>query len=315
MRKLLLGTMAVLISMLCHQQVSAQNKVFIEDPLFENLQEGDKGAILITHFGTTHDDTRAVTLDAINKAVKERHPNLEVREAYTSRIIIKRLKDKKGIIKLNPTEALQQLHNDGYTHVLVISTSITNGVEVTSVMREVAHLPFNFKKIRVATPLLFHEADYDKLIKLITADSQPDIATIWVGHGTYDVATAQYAMLDHMLMLSGHPNVIIGCVEGYPYYEQALQRLKATGLKKVVLRPLMIVAGEHAKEDIAEDWKENLTKAGFEVELRLEGLGELPELQQILNDKIDFYSQYRRLLIGEKKKVYEVTGEKMHADD
>ena len=75
------------------------------------------------------------------------------------------------------------------------------------------------------------------------------------------------------------------------------------------------MAGEHAKEDIAEDWKENLTKEGFEVELKLEGLGELPELQQILNDKIDFYSQYRRLLIGEKKKVYEVTGEKMHAHD
>lgn len=315
MRNLLLGAMAVILSMLCHQPMSAQNKVFVEDPLFANLQEGDKGAILITHFGTTHDDTRAVTLDAINKAVQERHPNLEVREAYTSRIVIKRLKDNKGIIKFNPTEALKKLHEDGYTHILVIPTSITSGVEVASVLREVAHLPFDFKKIRVATPLLFHEADYDKLIKLITADSQPDVATIWVGHGTYDVATAQYAMLDHLLMLGQHPNVIIGCVEGYPYYEQALQRLKTTGLKKVVLRPLMIVAGEHAKEDIAEDWKEKLTKEGFEVQLRLEGLGELPQLQQILNDKIDFYSQNRRLLIGEKKKVYEVTGEKMHADD
>ncbi len=315
MRNLLWTTVAIVITLLCSSSLYAQNKVFEHDPMFENLEPGDKGAILLAHFGTTHDDTRVLTLDAINRAVQERHPNLEVREAYTSRIIIKRLKDNKGIIKLNPTEALDQLFEDGFTHVLVISTSLTDGVEMASVRGEVAHHSATFKKIRVATPLLFHESDYTKMLEIITADTAPDAATIWVGHGTYDVATAQYAMLDHLLQLSGHEHVIVGCVEGYPYFDQSHQRLRATGLRRVVLRPLMIVAGEHAKEDIAGDWQELLTKEGYEVEVKIEGLGENPQIQSYINDKVDFYANNRQVSIGEKKNIYQVTGEKLHPND
>ncbi|MBR8765524.1 hypothetical protein IX336_000888 [Porphyromonas levii] len=315
MRSFLLTAVCVVVAMLCNQDLYAQNKVFERDPLFENLEQGDKGAILMVHFGTTHDDTRALTLDAINAAVKLQHPNLEVREAYTSRIIIKRLADHKGVIKLNPSQALNKLHEDGYTHVLIISTSLTNGVEMVSVRQEAEQVEGLFKRLRVATPLLYHESDYSEMLKVMTEGAQPDVATIWVGHGTYDVATAQYAMLDHMLQIGGYTNIMIGCVEGYPHFEQALQRLKASGLKKVLLRPLMIVAGEHAKEDIAGEWQELLTKEGYEVEATIQGLGELPQILKVINDKIDFYSNHRRVLIGEKKKVYEVTGEKLHADE
>lgn len=306
---------AAMAMLFCGTQLSAQNKVFENDTLFAGLKEGEKGAILLTHFGTTHDDTRAVTLDAINDFVAKSYPNLEVREAYTSRIIIKRLADNKGIIKLNPTEALNKLKNDGYTHILIASTSLTNGLEATSVNREVQHFRDQFTKLRVATPILFHEMDYADLLKILTQDSDKDVATIWVGHGTYDVATAQYAMLDHMLMQTANDNTIIGCVEGYPYFEQAVARLKATGLKKVILRPLMIVSGEHAKEDIAGDWQEELKNMGYDVEVKIEGLGELPSIRQLIVDKIDFYMNNRRMLIGEKKKIYEVTGEKLHADE
>lgn len=315
MRSFLLTAVAVVIAMQFRLNLYAQNKVFERDAMFENLQEGDKGAILMVHFGTTHDDTRSVTLDAINESVRQNHPTLEVREAYTSRIIIKRLADHKGIIKLNPSEALKKLHDDGYTHVLVVSTALTNGVEMVSVRQEVEQLQDLFKKIRLTTPLLYHEADYTELLKIITEDNQSDKATLWVGHGTYDVATAQYAMLDHLLQLRGHHNIIVGCVEGYPYFEDALERLRATGLKKVLLRPLMIVAGEHAKEDIAGEWKELLTQEGYEVEAKIEGLGSLPQLWKFINDKIDFFSNNRKVLIGEKKKIYEVTGEKLHADE
>lgn len=308
-------TVAVIYGMLYSVPLFAQNKVFVAEPLFNTMTEGDKGAILMVHFGTTHDDTRLLTLDAINDSVKKAFPNFEVREAYTSRIIIKRLRDNKAIVKYNPTEALQHLHKDGYTHILVVPTSITDGVEMTSINREVAHSGVPFKKIRVTTPLLFHESDYDKMIGLLTTDCQPDMATLWVGHGTYDVATAQYAMLDHMLQLNGLPNVIVGCIEGYPYLEQALQRLQATGLKKVRLKPFMIVAGEHAKEDIADDWANRLQEEGYNVEVDIEGLGSHPEIQKIIIDKIHFYLNRRRLLIGEKKKIYEITGEKMHADE
>lgn len=315
MKRSLFGGLAMVAMCLCGGQASAQNKVFEVAPLFSQLQKGDKGAILITHFGTTHNDTRAVTLDAINKQIAQSFPELEVREAYTSRIVIKRLADNKEIYKLNPTEALEQLHRDGYTHILILPTSLTDGVEMASVNREAQCFKDSFKEVRVATPILFHEKDYENLVNVMLKESQPDAATIWVGHGTYDVATAQYAMLDHLLLLSGQKNTIVGCVEGYPYFDQALTRLKETGLKKVVLRPLMIVAGEHAKEDIAGDWQEQFSAMGFEVETKIVGLGELPAIQQLLVDKAKFYMNNRRVPIGEKKKIYEVTGEKLHADE
>lgn len=293
----------------CNNALGA-NVVFEHSPLFTNLKPGEKGAILIVHFGTTHDDTRALTLDAINTKIQNSHPELEVREAYTSRIVIKRLYDR-GIQKLNPRQALAQLKTDGFTHILVQATTIVNGVEMLSLQREVEAVKEDFKEVRLATSLLFHESDYGEFTKVLTQETPSDAVHLWVGHGTYDVSTAQYAMLDHYLHSSGYKNVVVGCVEGYPYYEQAIQRIKATGLKKVILQPLMIVAGDHAKADIAEDWKEQLEADGYEVEVRLIGLGQLPDIQQLLLEKINFYSQNRRVSIMEKKKVYEVTGEKM----
>ena len=278
--------------------------------IFKSMQADDKAAILMVHFGTTHDDTRELTIEAFNNQVKQAFTSIEVREAYSSRIVIKRL-SVRGIYKVNPLEALKQLHADGYTHILIQSSTIIDGVEMESLYKNVEEVSRLFKDIRIGTPLLYSPHDYEDVIKVLTAENKKDVAYIWVGHGTYDATTAQYAMLDYMLKAKGYTNCFVGTVEGYPEYDDVLAQLKASGLKKVVLMPFMFVAGEHAKNDIARDWVENLKKGGLSVTENLQGLGENPKIREIYLSHLQFITTHRKMDIMEKKSMYEKTGEKM----
>lgn len=276
---------------------------------FKEMKEGDKAAIVMVHFGTTHDDTREKTIDQLNTKVKETFPQADVFEAYTSRIIIKRLKDRE-ISKETPLELLNNLADQGYTHILIQSSNIINGVEVESLNKDIAHLKKNFKDVRIGNPLLYTPEDYKYVIDILTKNNDPQTAYVWVGHGTYDSTTAQYAMLDYMLKAEEHDNCFVGTIEGYPTYENMLAQLKKSGLKKVVLVPFMFVAGEHAKNDIAGDWKAELEKEGFEVTVDPTGLGENTEIQNIYLDHLKFISKHKEIGIMKKKSIYEKTGEK-----
>ncbi|QIK60379.1 sirohydrochlorin cobaltochelatase [Dysgonomonas sp. HDW5A] len=278
--------------------------------IFENVQAGDKVAILMVHFGTTHDDTRSLTIDAMNKKAQAEFPDVELREAYTARIVIKRL-GERGIVKQKPLDVLNQLQKEGYTYVLVQTSTIIDGVEMESLQKDIAEVQSQFKEIRIGDPLLYSPEDYENLINVLTKDIDSQTAYVWVGHGTYDSNTAQYAMLDYMLKAKGHKNCFVGTIEGYPSYDDMLQQLKASGLKRVVLVPLMFVAGEHAKNDIAEDWKTDLEKEGYSVDVKMEGLGQNPEIQDLYISHLKFISGHRKIGIMEKKAIYEVTGEKM----
>ena len=110
---------------------------FKHSDIFKTLGPNDKVAILMVHFGTTHDDTRALTIEAINKKVSQTFPGVEVREAYTSRMIMRRLKEK-GMTKPNPTEAMNKLIADGYTHLILQPTNIIEGIEMEALQKEVA---------------------------------------------------------------------------------------------------------------------------------------------------------------------------------
>lgn len=292
----------------------AHGAQYVHSDFFGSMQKGDKAAILMVHFGTTHSDTRALTIDALNERVKKQFPDVEVREAYTSRIIIKRLSDR-GIVKLNPLEALQQLHKEGYTHVLVQGSTIIEGVEMESLIRNVDEVKGLFKDIRIGNPLLYDPRDYESVINVITADADKNKAYVLVGHGTYDPTTAQYAMLDYMLKAKGFNNFIVGTIEGYPEYDDMLNQLKKSGLKDVILVPFMFVAGEHAKNDITIDWKEMLHKEGYNVSVKMEGLGQNKGIQDIIVSHMQFTSHNRKLDIMEKKSVYEKTGEKMTTEE
>lgn len=292
----------------------AHGAQYVHSDFFGSMEKGDKAAILMVHFGTTHSDTRALTIDALNERVKKQFPDVEVREAYTSRIIIKRLSDR-GIVKLNPLEALQQLHKEGYTHILIQGSTIIQGVEMESLIRNVDEVKGLFKDIRIGNPLLYDPHDYELVINVITADADKNKAYVLVGHGTYDPTTAQYAMLDYMLKAKGFNNFIVGTIEGYPEYDDMLNQLKKSGLKDVILVPFMFVAGEHAKNDITIDWKEMLEKEGYNVSVKMEGLGQNKGIQDIIVSHMQFTSHNRKLDIMEKKSVYEKTGEKMTSEE
>ena len=294
----------VTLSSFGHDATTSEHSDF-----FKNMTGADKAAILMIYFGTTHDDTRVKTIDALFDKVQKEYPDVEVRNAYTSRIVLKRLKDRDVNVQ-NPVEALKKLHEEGYTHVLIQTSTVIDGVEMESLEKNVDQVNNLFKDVRIGDPLLYSPDDYKKVIEALTSDYKKDTAYVWVGHGTYSSTTAQYTMVDYILKAQGHDNCFVGTIEGYPAYDDMLAQLKKSQLKNVVLVPFMFVAGEHAKNDIAEDWKEDLEKEGFKVSVDMRGLGENPKIQEIYLDHLRFIAKHRKVGIMEKKSIYEVTGEK-----
>lgn len=276
---------------------------FHSSDFFASMQAGDKAAVLMVHFGTTYDDTRALTIDAINRKVLTAFEGTEVREAYTSRIILRRLK-ARGIEKPNPAEALKQLKAEGFTHILIQSTNIIEGVEMESLRKDVASLAKDFKDVRIGNPLLYTPEDYEAVIAAITRKAAKEGATVLVGHGTYTPSTAQYAMMDYMLKAKGYNNIHVGTIEGYPSFDDMLAQLKAGGAKKVMLIPFMFVAGDHANNDIAGDWKKELEDNGYEVSVLMEGLGQNPDIQNLFIEHARFAAKHKMIDIMDKKKAY-----------
>ena len=254
----------------------------------ENVPQ-EKTAILMVHFGTTFDDTRAQTIDAINKKAKAQFPGVKVAEAYTSRIIINRLK-KRGISKPTPQEALLRLAADGYTHVIVQGTNVIDGIEAEVLRDETTLMSPFFTEIRVGCPLLYSIADCQKVVGILTERHRKGLAkngaVVLVGHGTSTPANAMYSQIDYMFTADGAPQFHVATVEGYPTYETTLARLKSAKAKSVTLVPFMFVAGDHARNDIDGEWREQLEKEGFRVSTALEGLGQIPEIQDIYIEHI-----------------------------
>jgi len=296
------------LSLLCHAHEGGH---YEHSDMLANMKPGDKAALLMVHFGTTHDDTRALTIDAINAQAQAAFPEPAFREAYTSRIIIRRLKER-GIEKHTPLDALLKLRAEGYTHIVIQSTNIIDGVEMESLRRDVETVRPFFKEIRVGTPLLYSVEDAEKVVRILgrhlnaTASGKKSTKEhfVLVGHGTYTPATAAYSQIDYMLKADGLANFHVATIEGYPTFHTMLAQLKAAKAKHVTLVPFMFVAGDHAKNDIAGEWKDALEKEGFTVNVRLEGLGQMPEIQETFINHIRFGLKHRMPGIMEKKAAY-----------
>ena len=280
MKKLLL-IIVCLISLICKGQTSN----LMNSP---NQGEG-KQALLMVHFGTTYDQTRTLTIDAINNKVKQTFKDADVFEAYTSRIVIKRLKER-GIIKQTPTEVLLRLRSEGYTRVIVQGTHIINGIEHDLLQKEVDRVRPFFDNIRLGNPLLYNLDDSKKVIDILVkrhpANEKKKEHIVFVGHGTTSPSTAIYSQIDYMLKANGFTNYHVGTIEGYPTLETVLKQLKEKKAKSVVLVPFMFVAGDHATNDISADWKEAIEKENIKVSLSIEGLGQIPEIQNIFIEHI-----------------------------
>ena len=277
---------------------------FVAADMLKSMQPGDKAAIVMVYFGSTHDDTRALTIDALTKQIRDTFSSLEVREAYTSRIVRRRLHDR-GIDKPAPLEVLRQLKTEGFTHLVIQSANIIEGVEMEALRREVATVASDFKEIRIGTPLLYMPEDYAAVIRALAPAPAADAAEVWVGHGSYDPATAQYAMLGYMLAAEGHTRNFVTTVEGYPAFDDLRAKLKQSGVRSVTLRPFMFVAGDHAKNDIATTMKQALEKEGYRVSMLMEGLGQNAAIRQLYLAHIRFALNHRMTDILMTKKHYE----------
>lgn len=246
--------------------------------------------ILAVSFGTSYNDNRDITIGAIEKSLEEAFPEYPVRRAFTAQIIIDKLAERDGLEIDNVTQALDRAVADGFKNLIVQPTHLMNGLEYMDVVNELAEYESDFDKIVIGEPLLTSDADYEAVINAITEDTKSyddgETAIVYMGHGTEAESNQVYATMQEKLTAAGYSNYYIGTVEAAPTLEDVVKALKEAGTyKKVVLQPLMVVAGDHANNDMAGDeedsWKTALEAEGFEVESRLVGLGELPSIREI----------------------------------
>lgn len=243
--------------------------------------QSEKTAILMVHFGTTEPEGRALSLETVNNDVKAAFPEMEVRQAYAS-AIIRNIWGKRGERFLSPQEALMQLRADGYERVYVQSTTLMEGYEMTYLREAIAALQPFFKELKAGNPLLYSVEDCQKVLDILSRDAaEKNQAVVLVGHGTTHPSTAVYAMLQTMLQEREQDNWYVSTIEGYPTQEMTLKNLKQKKVKKVQLRPLLLTAGDHARNDIAKEWKELFEQQGFEVDVKLQGLGEIKAIRDI----------------------------------
>ncbi len=286
-------------------EVHEERKKANFEPSLMEFSEGDRLAVVAVHFGTTHQDTREKCMGAINDLMKASYPEATFAEAYTSRIIIHQLK-QRGVGMPTPSEVFAQLQREGITHLLVQSSHIIDGVEMESLRREVDAMRSQFKQIRLGRPLLYTPDDFRATIHALVSHLPHESydAVVLVGHGTYTPITASYAMMDYMLKGQGYENWCVATIENYPSMEEVMSFLSARAAQRVLLVPFMFVAGEHAKEDIAGDWKEELEEVGYQVDVLMKGLGENPDIQRIFMKHMNFAAHCRELDIMNKKHYY-----------
>ena len=241
-----------------------------------------KTALLVTHYGSSDNDTRAVTIDKITADMKDSFPEIEVREAYISPIVRDNLA-KKGIIKDSPVEALLKLRVEGYDSVYVQSTTIIDGGEMAEVRKSVAETSQFFNFIKVGNSLLHTPDDCMELVEILAEhQSEPDEIIIYVGHGNFLPSTATYTQLDYIFKNKGYERFYVSTIEGYPDAKATLHEIgMKSKIKKVKLIPLLLVCGNHTRNDIANDFADEFKSAGFDVEVVMRGLAETEAVRKM----------------------------------
>ena len=251
-------------------------------------------AILVVSFGTSYNETRDATIGATEQAIQAAFPQYEVRRAFTSQIIIDKLAERDGLEIDNVTEALDRAAADGIKNLIVQPTHLMDGFEYTDLKDELANYEEVFDQIVLGEPLLTSDEDFEAVISAITSDTASyddgQTAIVFMGHGTEADSNAVYAKLQEMLTAGGYDNYYIGTVEAAPSLDDIITALEGKDYSRVVLEPLMVVAGDHANNDMAGDeddsWKSILTAKGYEVECILEGLGQKPAVQSVYVDHV-----------------------------
>lgn len=266
-----------------------------ETPELQSLP--NKDAILVMSFGTTFKNTREKTINATVRDIQAAHPNTKVELAFTSHIIIDRVKAKEGLIIPTPEEALTQLKADGYSRINLVSLDVIPGMEYNYKTAVYNLYKNDFKKMTLATPLMYwqgQEGQRDDVEEFLNAVSvqfpktDSKHAILLMFHGTPDPSNAMYPTIQAKIQELGLHNVFVYTVEGWPSLETVIPKLHKAGIKNVTLMPMMMVAGDHASNDMAGDepdsHKSILQRDGFKVDAYVHGLGENAAIRKMYVD-------------------------------
>lgn len=242
-----------------------------------------KKAILVTSFGTSHKDTRKKCLDSIQREVAEKYGSENVERAYTSGIIRRIIEKNEGIHIFDQEEGLKVLKDKGFEEIITMSLHILDGIEYSK-------LDDKFGKI--SKPLLADDEDFKKIVENKEFnDLEGDDAIVFMGHGTESEADYAYQKLQDEYLKAGKNNIFIATVEGKVTIKDVIEKMKEKDFKRILLKPLMIVAGDHAKNDMSSDdedsWKTMLKNEGYEVTSVLKGMGEYEFIRKMFMDKLE----------------------------
>ena len=291
----------------------------LDDPL--NADDIGEIEILVVSFGTSFNDSRTNDIGGIEKAIQKAFPTLSVRRAFTSQIIINHVQARDGIKIDNVDQALERAVNNKVKTLIVQPTHLMHGAEYDELTETLGKYADKFEQVIVSEPLLGEHADDEKVVnkdKEIVAKSVLDAAIedagfesidksieestafVFLGHGTSHKAKVTYSQMVNTFKDLGYPNAFVGTVEGEPEetsIDEVISAVADAGFKNVILRPLMVVAGDHANNDMAGDdedsWKSIFESKGVfnSVECQIEGLGSIEELQNLyvshINDALE----------------------------
>ena len=279
----------------------------LDNPL--NQDEIGENELLVVSFGTSYNDSRRETIGAIEAAMQKAFPDYSVRRGFTSQIIIDHVNKRDGEKIDNMTQALDRAVANGVKNLVVQPTHLMHGAEYDEMCAAIDEYRDQFESVSIAEPLLGEvgsdatviNADKEVVAKAITAaaveasgfDSleaakEAGAAFVFMGHGTAHVAKVSYSQMSAQMQNLGYENVFIGTVEGEPEEtscESVIEAVKAAGYTNVILRPLMVVAGDHANNDMAgsddDSWKTMFEAADFTVDCQIAGLGEIADIQAL----------------------------------
>ena len=254
-----------------------------------NQDEIGENELLVLSFGTSFNDSRRLTIGAIEDALEKAFPDYSVRRGFTANIIIDHVKRRDNEVIDDVKEALDRAQKNGVKTLVVQPTHLMDGLEYNDIVNEIASYSDAFDKVVIGKPLLTTDDDFKRVENAIvdwTKDyDDGKTAICFMGHGTEAESNSVYAKMQDMLTADGHTNYFVGTVEASPSVEDVLAKVKAGGYEKVVLEPLMVVAGDHANNDMAgedeDSWKSIFEAEGFKVECLLRGLGENEDIRKL----------------------------------
>ena len=278
-----------------------------DDP--RNADDIGENELLVVSFGTSFNGSRAADIKGIEDALQAAYPDWSVRRAFTAQIIINHVQARDGEKIDNMTQALDRAVANGVKNLVVQPTHLMHGAEYDEMCATIDEYRDRFESVSIAEPLLGEvgsdatviNADKEVVAKAITAaaveasgfDSleaakEAGTAFVFMGHGTAHVAKVSYSQMSAQMQNLGYENVFIGTVEGEPEEtscESVIEAVKAAGYTNVILRPLMVVAGDHANNDMAgsddDSWKTMFEAADFTVDCQIAGLGEIADIQAL----------------------------------